>query len=111
MAGSGGEAFPSKIWAWAYDQIPKVAARYRDVETKELKAELAKLLLEIRRKPSPKPRDWKAYLFTCLLNGASRFARQWRKRRAHEPSMESMSPTTELFEHVPKPRVSDIAPT
>jgi transposase-like protein len=104
VAGSTGEAFSSEIWDWAYNQIPKVAAKYQDVEKAELEAQLAKDLLEIRRTSSATPRDWKAYLFKCLLNGASRFARNWRKRVELEPSWETVTSTLEPFGSAHQPR-------
>jgi DNA-directed RNA polymerase specialized sigma24 family protein len=98
VQGSGREAFSTEIWDWAYNQIPKVAAKYFDVEQAELAAELARELLEIRRESTAKPRDWKAYLFKCLLNTASRFAKRWRKRREVEPSTDDLSLTWESFQ-------------
>jgi transposase len=98
VEGSGGEAFSSEIWDWAVDKIPRVAAKYPDIETAELEAELAKQLLEIRRDTSLKARDWKAYLIKCLLNHASHFAKKWRRGPAPEPSTEVPSSFSEPTE-------------
>ncbi|MEO5951088.1 MAG: helix-turn-helix domain-containing protein, partial [Chloroflexia bacterium] len=71
------------------DQIPGIAAKYRDIDADDLAAELKVALLELRRNPAPHVRDWKPYLVKSLLHLASRLARQWRRLRVLESSLDS----------------------
>jgi len=87
----GGEAFSSEIWDWAADQIPGMAARYRDIDADDLVAELKVLLLQLRRAPAPQVRDWKSYIAKSMLNHASRLVSKWRKLRVLESSLDSAS--------------------
>lgn len=68
--------------------MAEVAARYPDLETHELEAELAVTLLHLKRRPPPGVRDWEAYLTKALLNRASSLARKWRAQRRRETHLD-----------------------
>jgi len=96
MEGFADETFSAELWEWAVHQIPRVVAKYPTVEADELAAELAVALLEIRRRRAPRRViDWKAYLFKCLLNSASRFARRYRRIRSAETTTDEDVPSPE----------------
>lgn len=87
--------FSSEIWDWVVERIPRIAARYPDLDADELSAELRVVLLELRHSPPRQVRDWRAYLVKSLLNRASRLARKWRQIRTLE--------ATPLAEQEPAP--------
>ena len=90
-----GEAYSSDTWDWALDQIPWIAAKYRDVDSDDLGAELQSLLLKLRRKPELRPNDWKPYLVECMLNRALSIATKLRRVRSHELPFDIISKSFE----------------
>src|SRR5258708_7446268 len=60
--------------------VNKVSRAFRTAELEELQAELARKLLELKRRMPPNIRVWKAYLAKFLCNKASNWVRDSRKR-------------------------------
>jgi transposase/DNA-directed RNA polymerase specialized sigma24 family protein len=95
---SGGNQRPSsKIESWELEQIARVAKRFPDADTEELKAELAVALLELKGKPPIGVRSWKAYLYQSLFHKALTVVKIWRARRKMEAATDFDSETGSSF--------------
>jgi len=83
MDGSSGEATPlsPELFEWGREHLKKVAARFPQRYREELEAELGATLIELKYRPPPGIRNWKAYLATCLSNRATTLINKW---RAHD---------------------------
>ena len=95
---SDSEASSPRIEKWEFEQVQKVAARFPEMETRELEAELAVALLELKRRQPPGIRDWKAYLTKSLLNRASTLLKKWRAIRNREISIELRFKDADAFQ-------------
>jgi DNA-directed RNA polymerase specialized sigma24 family protein len=72
------------VHAWELDLLKKVASAFRTPNRDDLDAELAKKLLELKRRRPTQVRDWRAYLAKFFYNKAHNFVRDERARARRE---------------------------
>lgn len=107
MRGGGeDDAVSSDIQPWELDHVRRVAARFPDIETDELAAELGVTLLALKRQQLGHVRDWKAYLTQVLFHRASALARRHRRQRQRETHMAELPDAAEVLE----PSEGNVAP-
>jgi DNA-directed RNA polymerase specialized sigma24 family protein len=70
------------------EMVRKVTRAFRTEEPDELEAELARKLVELKRRSPSGIRDWKAYMAKFLYNKASNWVRDRRARQKREAMME-----------------------
>jgi len=97
MDGSSGEATPltPELFEWAREHLKKMAARFPQRYREELEAELGATLIELKYRPPPGIRNWKAYLATCLSHRAISLVKKWRLHDQREISSESVPESIE----------------
>jgi RNA polymerase sigma factor (sigma-70 family) len=69
-----------EVHSWELEMVNKVSRAFRTAEPEDLQAELARKLLELKRRMPPNIREWKAYLAKFLYNKASNWVRDSRNR-------------------------------
>jgi RNA polymerase sigma factor (sigma-70 family) len=97
LEGSSGESTPftPELFEWGREQLKKVSARFPQRYREELQAELGATLIEIKYRPRPGIRNWKAYLATCLSNRAITLVNKWRTHEQRQISPEFLEDSFE----------------
>jgi DNA-directed RNA polymerase specialized sigma24 family protein len=85
--------------------IAKVARAFRTTDRDELQADLARRLLDLKRKPRSHIRDWNAYLAKFLYNKASTWVQTQRRLERRVRSLDESDPEN-TDEPIAEPRDS-----